>query len=320
MSAGNLSPEESGLVYLSIIEELAYSIPEGGIPSFSVSLLEKMNALLQRVISMKSLKSVVEPASGSGPEWTAYSAAIKESAIAFWFSALLRLTAIHRSTLPVAGSCKTGLVDQFRLLITICCIALSPMFSSRQNQTCPLSFYPYIFQGHQQGEHSSAETSLQVYALDVAAALTDTLPEDARQQCARILRDRCPPSLHVQNDTRLLFLLGPVADPPLACLTQPPTTANTTTTTAPNLGPSTTNVPAHLQSPLSQSANPNNTSPSPFDDPSFLANRLCFQQHGRVIGPYTLRAWEMLEEPAPIIGVNDTALNLGYFGARQIRG
>jgi mediator of RNA polymerase II transcription subunit 12 len=154
--------------------------------------------------------------------------------------------------------------------------------------------------------------------LDVAATLADTLPDEARQQCARFLRDRCPPSLHVQNDTRLLFLLGPISEAPLVCQTQPQTSTAATATT-PNLTP-TTSVPAHLQPPLFQPANPSNTSPSPFDDPSLLANRLRFQQHGRIAGQYTLRAWEMLEEPAPIVGVNDTALNLGYFGARQIRG
>jgi mediator of RNA polymerase II transcription subunit 12 len=275
-----------------------------------------MNAL-QKIIAMRNnLKNVTDSGNGSGPESTAYSVAIPESAIAFWFSVLLRLTAIHRAALTITVPCKG---DQTRLLIAICGIALSPMFSSRQNQACALSFYPYISQGHRQGDRHSAETSLQVYALDIAATLADTLPDEARQHCARILRDRSLPSLHFQNDTRLLFLLGPISEAPLVCQTQLQATPTATVTT-PNLTPSTTSLPAHLHPPLFQLANPNNTSPSPFDDPSLLANRLRFQQHGRIIGQYTLRAWEMLEEPAPIVGVNDTALNLGYFGARQIRG
>jgi hypothetical protein len=34
--------------------------------------------------------------------------------------------------------------------------------------------------------------------------------------------------------------------------------------------------------------------------------------------PYSLRNWELLEEPTPNIGVNDTAVSLGLFQARKV--
>lgn len=38
------------------------------------------------------------------------------------------------------------------------------------------------------------------------------------------------------------------------------------------------------------------------------------------MGRFPLRPWEMLEESAPVIGVNDTAVDLGWFAARRVRG
>jgi mediator of RNA polymerase II transcription subunit 12 len=35
------------------------------------------------------------------------------------------------------------------------------------------------------------------------------------------------------------------------------------------------------------------------------------------VAPYPLRRWEMLGEPTPNIGENDTSLSLTLFGARK---
>jgi mediator of RNA polymerase II transcription subunit 12, fungi type len=37
------------------------------------------------------------------------------------------------------------------------------------------------------------------------------------------------------------------------------------------------------------------------------------------VSAFTLRPWEMLEEAAPMVGMNDTAVDLGFFGARRVR-
>lgn len=50
-----------------------------------------------------------------------------------------------------------------------------------------------------------------------------------------------------------------------------------------------------------------------------MANRLRLQHRGRVIGPYPVRPWELLEDAAPFLGINDTAVNLGFFDARRVR-
>ena len=50
-----------------------------------------------------------------------------------------------------------------------------------------------------------------------------------------------------------------------------------------------------------------------------MDSRLQIQYRGRVIGPYPLRSWELLEDAAPLVGVNDTAVGLGYFDARRVK-
>ncbi|KAL1962441.1 hypothetical protein VTN77DRAFT_9712 [Rasamsonia byssochlamydoides] len=313
---------ETARVYLTIVDGLAYSIPELGIPSVAPLLVEKMNSLLQKlVLTQMNIRSLSENRSGTMADQVARSLSVCEENLIFWFTAMLRMITIHRAAFdapalaPSASQRPNTLLDQSRLLITICCIALSrsplSMVSRPQTGITPSPFTPSAQQSH-------AGNSLPTYALDVAASLVDTLPDDARQQCARFLRERCPPFLHVHNEPRLMYLLGPVPDF-LNTTSSQPASAPSPATSGPtsSMTPSATPASGSSSIPPSTSASMMPTGSS--EDPNSLVNRLRIQHRGRVIGPYPLRPWEMLEEAAPVAGVNDTAVDLAYFGARRVR-
>ncbi|OAX82239.1 hypothetical protein ACJ72_03402 [Emergomyces africanus] len=328
----------SALVCLRIVEDLSFSVPETGIPSLGPMLLDKMNMILQKVTTLEN-NVMSANATQNNDQGAAIRQSTQESIVTFWFSVMLRLVSIHRSTFTPGSLSKSDLADQTRLLISISCIALSKTLSPKiPRPPLPFTsidpFAPTTFEPVPQpqpslhGTNSGISTTLQTQALDVAATLLDSLPDDARHQCTRFLRDRCPPFLHPQNDTRLLFLLGP-----LAADTQPsPSTTQSSQQqpvgpTPPQATPGTPATPATptaAGAPSSQQFQSGNiynaASFIPFDDPNSLVGKLRVQQRGRIVGPYPLRPWEMLEESAPVIGVNDTAVNLGWFGARRMRG
>lgn len=39
---------------------------------------------------------------------------------------------------------------------------------------------------------------------------------------------------------------------------------------------------------------------------------------GKVLGPMNLKAWEIIQDPAPAVGENDTFLSLALFRARKV--
>lgn len=302
-------------MYLTIIEELAFSIPESGVPTIAPLLVEKMNLLLHKFIIVQTNLKNLSDRGSMITDQLVRSFFIFERSFAFWFAALLRMIVIHRSSFspPSVVSKAHTLLEQSRLLIVICCIALSRPPSSLVPQS-PISCLSQHWSFEQPTQLNP--TCLQTYALDVAASLIDTISEEARQQCARFLKDRFPSFLHVQNDPRLLYLFGPVTDV-AHCNTSQYTSASSPAacSSAPSanlpIGPSATqsSAPPLIGTPM-----------GPPDDPGCLVNRLRIHQRGRVIGSYPLRPWEMLEDAAPIVGVNDTAVGLGYFGARRVRG
>lgn len=311
---------ETARVYLTIIDGLAYSIPELGVPSVTPLLVEKMNSLLQRLVQTQiNIRSLSENRNGTAADQVARSLSVCEENFIFWFTAMLRMITIHRAAFdapaPSPSQRPNALLDQSRLLITICCIALS---------RSPLGMGSHPHAGIRPSPSTSAQpsragNSLQTYALDVAASLVDTLPDDARQQCARFLRERFPPSLHIHNEPRLMYLLGPVPDFSAASSSQPVSAPSPATSgPASSLTPSAT--PASGSSSITPSTSAGTLVPTgPVEDPNSLASHLRIQHRGRVVGPYPLRPWEMLEEAAPVAGVNDTAVDLGYFGARRVR-
>lgn len=203
-----------------------------------------------------------------------------------------------------ATSPKPGTFDPSRLLIVICCIALSPLLS---NPFTPTDTHP-------NSKPHESPSSLQTHALDLASSILDSIPDETRHQCIRFLRERLPAPFHVQNDSRLLFLFGPVTDSTPQPQTQPQQQQSSTSQST----LSTPTASTAASAPTSSTPNP---TPPKDDNPTSLENRLYLQSRNRnALIPYNLRAWEMLGEAAPIVGANDTAVGLGYFGARRSRG
>jgi mediator of RNA polymerase II transcription subunit 12 len=275
-----------------------------------------MNVLLQQLaMTQMTIRNLGENRNHANAEQLARTLALSEKNFVFWFTAMLRMINLHRATFDSPSQSTSqrphALLDQSRLLITICCIALS---------RSPLGL---VFRQEAQPPSSdlsserppAASTSLQTYALDIAATLVDTLPDDARQQCARFLKERCPPFLHVQNEPRFLYILGPVADTVTSSTSQ----QGSASSPAPS-GPASAMTPSATSSAPSSSANTTTLMSTGMTAGSdALANRLRVLNRGRVMGPYPLRPWEMLEEAAPMAGINDTAVDLGFFGARKVR-
>ncbi|KAJ9312293.1 hypothetical protein DTO271D3_7451 [Paecilomyces variotii] len=305
------SAQDIARVYLTIVEELAYSIPDTGVPSIAPLLTEKTSILLNKIVALQnSVRNLSRNEGALATDQIEPTLSTFGRHSAFWTTALLRMTIIHCSAFTGSSAAgKPSILDQTRLLIAICIIATSQPPSGPVSESQAAACLP----GQQRGQ---SLRGLQAYAFDVAACLVDVLPEDIRQHCARFLKERCPSSLHVRNNPRLLYLLGPVAD--LGTFTQsqaaagsPPATSGpaSTPSSSSNLG---TGTPAGLQS-----SSPAMAFAGPFEDPSHPANRLRIQSRGRVVGAYPFRPWEMLEGAAPVLGVNDTAVALGFFSARK---
>ncbi|QSS58957.1 hypothetical protein I7I51_08387 [Histoplasma capsulatum] len=338
----------SALVCLRIVENLSFSVPENGSPSLGPMLIEKMNMILHRITILEShIMNINITQYNDQAAAIRQAHATQESAITFWFYILLRLVSIHRSTFTPGTLSKSDLADQSRLLISITCIALSKTLSPKVPSaqpyyippTTPLTFAVPL-QGSQPqplfySTDAGISTNLRTQALDVAATLLDSIPDDSRHQCSRFFRDRCPPFLHPQNNPRLFFLLGP-----LAADTQPSSSTMQSSQqqpVVPNLSQTTLGPPASTATPAAgappgaksnssssqqfQSGNIYNTTNFlPFDDQNSLVGKLRVQHPGGIVGRFPLRPWEMLEESAPVIGVNDTAVDLGWFAARKVRG
>ncbi|KAL4885017.1 hypothetical protein BJY04DRAFT_157817 [Aspergillus karnatakaensis] len=316
----NPSSIESARLYLTIIEKLAYSIPEAGVQSVAPLLVERLDFLLQRLITMQtSPNSVPENRNGTSSGPAVMFRFNFERSLAFWFSALLRITVLHRSAFiapPPLGSKTSGLQEQTRLLVSIFCISLARLPDNILRLFPTTNYFPHTIQP--ENIRPCPGILLQTHALDVAASLIDTFPDEARHQCARFLKEKCPPFLQSQNDRRFLYLLGPMTDTATlnsqlpASVSSPAASGSTPTPT-----PSTTlgGTPTQTQHAIPSTG----MLPGLSEDTYSAADRLRVQHRGRIIGPYPVRPWELLEDAAPLVGVNDTAVSLRLFDARRVR-
>ncbi|KAL4786458.1 hypothetical protein BJX76DRAFT_365831 [Aspergillus varians] len=315
------SSMENARLYLTIIEKLAYSIPEAGLQSIAPLLLERLDLLLQKLIIIQTnSNSFTENrnASSSGP--AVMSRFNFERSLAFWFSALLRMTVLHRAAFnaPASLGPKTGsLQEQTRLLVSIFCISLARLPDKILRLFPTANYFPHAIQP--QNFRPCPGILLQTHALDVAASLIDSFTDEARHQCGRFLKEKCPPFLQFQSDHRFLYLLGPIAD------TTIPSSQLPTSISSPSAGGSTpTPTPSGNLSggPPTQSQQmvaSTGSLPGLSENTNSAADRLRVQHRGRIIGPYPVRPWELLEDAAPILGVNDTAVSLKLFDARRVR-
>ncbi|GKZ36683.1 RNA polymerase II mediator complex subunit [Aspergillus brasiliensis] len=304
---------ETARLYLAIIEKLAYSIPETGVPSVAPMLVEKMELLLQKFITMQP-----NPSAAAESCQAAQARSNFERSLAFWFSALLRLVVIHRSAFntPALTPKPVGLQEQARMLVSIFCITLARLPDRVIRLYPSANYFPHPVQS--ESYRPCPGILLQTHALDVAAALIDTFPDEARQQCARFLKEKCPPFLQFQNDSRFLYLLGPVMDTSTLNSSQPaslpsPAAGGSTPTPTGNLAGGPPNPQQNLSS--ASSGLPAGLS----EGVNCIASHLRLQYRGRVLGAYPVRPWELLEDAAPIVGMNDTAVSLKYFDARRVR-
>lgn len=309
-SSDKASSLETAKLYLAIIERLAYSIPETGVPSVVPVIVDKMDALLHRLVTMQTnFNSLGINSRGASTVHLVQARLAFERGLAFWFSALLRMVVMHRAAFSSGSSLApkpNGVQEQTRLLISIFCISLARLPDNVLRLFPAADYFPHPVPS--EGYRPCPGILLQTHALDVAASLIDTFPDESRQHCARFLKEKCPPFNQYQNDLRFIYLLGPMSD-----------------TAAPNV-----TQPASLPSPAGGGSTPTATPSASLGAPTGMptgvpegvncvASQLRLQYRGRVMGPYPVRPWELLEDAAPIVGVNDTAVNLKYFDARRVR-
>ena len=299
-------------MYLMVIEELASSVPDAGVQSVATILVEKMNLLSQkRIIGQTNFNLFAENKQDhlTGP------IADVEKALAFWFSALLRMVVIHSPAFTVSAPDPklNNLTEQTRLLVSIICISLSCHLRDSLRLFPTRDYFPRAM--------SSMDCVpcigllMQTYALDVAASPIDIFPDEARHQCARFLKEKCPHFIKFQNDSWVAYLLGPIPDSPSCFALQPmslpsPNPSSSTPTQTPSA-----NAPVGSQQPATSTG----ISTVPPEGPNTIGKRFRLQNRGWVIGGYPLRPWELLEDAAPIMGVNDTAVSLRYFDTRRVR-
>ncbi|KAL5041411.1 hypothetical protein BDW71DRAFT_217877 [Aspergillus fruticulosus] len=324
LTTGAPSPSsiESAKLYLTIIEKLAYSIPQAGVQSVAPLLVERLDLLLQKLIIMQTnSNNLADNRNASSSASAVMSRSSFERALAFWFSALLRLIVLHRAAFnaPLASGSKAGsLQEQTRLLVSIFCISLARLPDNVLRLFPTADYFPHAIQP--QNFRPCPGILLQTHALDVAASLIDSFPDEARHQCGRFLRERCPSLLKFQNDRRFLYLLGPMADttvpscPLPASISSPAAGGSTPTPT-----PSGTLPGGHPSQSTQQMAASTSSFSGSSENTKLVADRLRIQNGGRILGPYPVRPWELLEDAAPILGVNDTAVSLKLFDARRVR-
>ncbi|CAG7925215.1 unnamed protein product [Penicillium olsonii] len=309
--SGKPSSLETARLYLTIIEELGTSIPESGAPSVATVLVEKMDALFHKVISMHgSIPTAPKGAATQGRSKF-------ERALAFWFSAMLRMIVLHRSAFiqsPAVLKVNPS-HDQLRLLTSILCIALSRLPGDLLRLYPTADYFPRA--NATEDFRPCPGVLLQTHALDVVASLIDIFPDEVRHQCARFFKEKCPSFVPMQNDSRFLYLLGPTTDQYSTNTQQfsAPSPAGSGSTPTPTPAPLSTVGPSPAQHSVAAASGLS----TGVDGSNNLANRLRLQHRGRVLGPYPVRPWELLEDAAPFLGVNDTAVNLGYFDARRVR-
>ncbi|KAH7158029.1 hypothetical protein B0J13DRAFT_618072 [Dactylonectria estremocensis] len=131
--------------------------------------------------------------------------------------------------------------------------------------------------------------SLPQQVLDMAILLVDALPEDLRAQCAKsiLLTPGAMASLNMSSDPRLYYLFS-----------------------APHPGPAESLMLSHREKPATAQSAAARGMGAMYGIGPAVQERL---------SPFVLRRWELLSEPTPNVGENDTSLSLGLFEAIKIQ-
>ncbi|GAW15462.1 hypothetical protein ANO14919_048720 [Xylariales sp. No.14919] len=179
-------------------------------------------------------------------------AALKIVVLTHWLPLLLSYLALQASQLSAAvdPSKLPGSDTRARVLVILAGIVLE------------LDKYPVSHLGPR--------------VFDIALVLADNLPEEARLQCVRAVKD-------YTADPRLRYLFSFSADP------------------AENF------MLAHREKP-----------PAGVHERRMMAMNLGMGLPPEKLTPFAFRRWEILNEPTPSVGDNDTSLSLTLFDARKI--
>ncbi|TKA69974.1 hypothetical protein B0A55_08064 [Friedmanniomyces simplex] len=215
---------------------------------------------------------------------------------------------------------RDGLAWQLRILLHICTLHIRPPEAQSEGNRqaranllmtlCSLFVHPRI-----QTQPSTAE-----HIFDLASALSESLPETALASIARATRTL---------DSRVQAILGDVSaatDTWLALVSQvQPTGGLTAQQRALAKHPS-----AHAQLQPGNSSRPGGALGQASSSAAGSAQQqprawpLTNGAGNRVAGgeekttPFPLRRWEILPDPTPVMGENDTSVSLGLFGARRV--
>lgn len=288
--------------YLSVLNLTAWSIEDKTQGQICAAILEKLRTLLE-LLSHSSQSAQAGDSKEDMSKTRQGSAAA--SALCPWICALLHLIVVHKS---ICQSGKANTSHQASLLWTLRTFLLHP------------ELQPY--------------TQTTEYILDVAASLSDDLPEDAR---AQLLKYESSKPTH---DPRIAFILGLPTTIPDAWL-------GLTTPTQPQPSSSTSN-PAFSTATnhASAAAAARGTAPQHQHQGFWQAQAQRTQAQQQRFGaagggavnnaggalpntttapveygkpmPFQLRRWEILPDSTSGSGPNDTALSLTLFDAKKV--
>lgn len=201
--------------------------------------------------------------------------ASKTAVLQHWLPSLLSFITLHTSTFD---SSREGFAIRAKIVITLAGI-LQAITSMPPTIDLVL--------------HSSM-TSIQTRIFDLACLLADSLSDEVRSQCIRLV----PSSAFT---TQLRYILShpccSATENPMLCVREKPPPPPTTARAAQGFP-----AAALLGTPLSLWGG------------GVAAGGAVT---GEKLTPFVVRRWEMLNEPTPTVGENDTAIALGMFEARR---
>ncbi|KAL1640553.1 RNA polymerase II mediator complex subunit [Diplodia intermedia] len=288
--------------YLSVLNLTAWSIEDKAQGQICAAILDRLRTL-HELLSQAAQSGVASDSKEDTSKLRRGSAAV--SALCPWICALLHLIVVHQSVYQPG---KVNASHQVRLLWTLRAFLLHPELQPYPNTT--------------------------EYVLDVAASLSDDLPEDARIQ---LLKHEANKPVH---DPRIIFILGfpsTMQDSWLGLIT-------------PTQSPASGSANTPNQSTVSNAANTAAASRSTaaqhqhqgFWQPQVQRTPAQQQRLGaagaagagvvtNVSGagpappveyskpvPFQLRRWEILPDSTSGSGPNDTALSLTLFDAKKV--
>ncbi|KAL1630598.1 RNA polymerase II mediator complex subunit [Diplodia seriata] len=288
--------------YLSVLNLTAWSIEDKAQGQICAAILDRLRTL-HELLSQAAQSGVASDSKEDTFKLRRGSAAV--SALCPWICALLHLIVVHQSVYQPG---KVNTSHQVRLLWTLRAFLLHPELQPYPNTT--------------------------EYVLDVAASLSDDLPEDARIQ---LLRHEANKPVH---DPRIIFILGfpsTMQDSWLGLITptQSPASGSANTPNQSTVG-NAANTAAASRSTAAQHQHQGFWQPQVQRTPAQQQRLGAAGAAGAGVVtnmsgagpappveyskpvPFQLRRWEILPDSTSGSGPNDTALSLTLFDAKKV--